>query len=60
MVESRRQRLSLHAIARTFNGENVQTKNGGRWHAKSISQILECNARLMEVYLTQCSSDKGD
>jgi len=59
MVEGRRSGLSLHAIARAFNAENVQTKNGGRWHAKSISQILECSARLMEVYLTQSNNEKG-
>ncbi len=53
MVEARHNRLSLHAIARAFNEEQVRTKNGGRWHAKSISQILECNARLMESHLAQ-------
>lgn len=47
MVEARHAGLSLHAIARAFNEEKVPSKNGGRWHAKSISQILECNARLM-------------
>ncbi|MGK5081662.1 recombinase family protein [Bdellovibrionota bacterium FG-1] len=60
MVEGRRSKLSLHAIARAFSAENVQTKNGGRWHAKSISQILECNARLMGVYLTQSNNEKRD
>ncbi len=60
IVEGRRSGLSLHAIARAFNGEKVETKNGGRWHAKSISQILECSTRLMEVYLTQCKNEKGN
>lgn len=50
MVEARRDGLSLHAIARAFNQENVRTKNGGRWHAKSISQILKCNARLLDEF----------
>jgi len=48
MVEARRAGLSLHAIARAFTAEKVRTKNGGRWHAKSVSQILACNARLLE------------
>lgn len=34
---------SLHAIARFLNSNAVPTKNGGKWHAKTISQIL--NAR---------------
>ena len=58
MVESRCSKLSLHAIARAFNDENIQSKNDGRWHAKSISQILECNAKLMKAHLTQSNNEK--
>ncbi len=50
MVEARRAGLSLHAIARTLSEEGVKTKAGGRWHAKSVSQILECNARLLKEH----------
>lgn len=50
LAESRRDGLSLHAIARALNLESVPTKNGGKWHARSVSQILECNSRLMAEY----------
>lgn len=58
MTEARRTGLSLHAIARAFNDEKVATKNGGRWHAKSISQILECNARLLDELQSLNSSTR--
>jgi len=41
----RREGASLHEIARTFNAQQVPTKNGGRWHAKTTSQILDFNDR---------------
>jgi len=53
MREARRDGMSLHAIARALTSEGVPTKNGGRWHAKSISQILECNARLAAEHKRQ-------
>ena len=31
---------SLHAIARYLSQEGVPTKNGGKWYAKTVSQIL--------------------
>lgn len=34
---------SYHSIARHFQSRGVSTKNGGKWHAKTISQILEFN-----------------
>lgn len=53
MEEARRNGLSLHGIARAFIAEGVGTKNGGRWHAKSVSQILKCNARLLSEHERQ-------
>lgn len=53
MREARRDGVSLHAIARALTSEGVPTKNGGRWYAKSISQILECNARLAAEHKRQ-------
>jgi len=41
MKERFRAGESLHSIARFLTGERVRTKNGGRWHAKTISQILK-------------------
>ena len=37
---------SYHAIARHYNERGVPTKNGGRWHAKTIYQILDFNSRM--------------
>jgi hypothetical protein len=34
---------SLHKIADILSAKHVATKNGGRWHARTISQILEFN-----------------
>ncbi len=34
---------SMHKIAATLVDQNVPTKNGGRWFAKTISQILKFN-----------------
>jgi hypothetical protein len=57
MAEARRTGLSLHAIARALTAEGLPTKNGGRWHAKSVSQILECNARLLAEHRRSRSKD---
>ncbi|MCC7442690.1 MAG: recombinase family protein [Bdellovibrionales bacterium] len=43
--QMRSEGASLHEIARTLNDRQVPTKNGGRWHAKTISQILDFNDR---------------
>jgi hypothetical protein len=37
---------SYHSIARYLSGRGVPTKNGGWWHAKTISQILDFNSRM--------------
>lgn len=34
---------SLHKIADTLTSQDVATKNGGRWFAKTVSQILTFN-----------------
>ena len=34
---------SLHKIADYLTTQNVSTKNGGRWFAKTVSQILNYN-----------------
>lgn len=47
---ARAEGISLHSIARILNEEAVPTKNGGRWHARSVSQILESNERFMLEY----------
>ncbi|MBI2606461.1 MAG: recombinase family protein [Deltaproteobacteria bacterium] len=41
----RAKRKSYHAIARHFQERGVPTKNGGRWHAKTIYQIFNFNSR---------------
>ena len=40
--------LSLHKIAAELTQRGIPTKNGGRWFAKSISQILKFNKRFHE------------
>ena len=42
----RAQGQSYHDISRYFHERGVPTKNGGRWHAKTISQILDFNSRM--------------
>ena len=44
--EMRAKGESYHAIARHYNELGVPTKNGGRWHAKTIYQILDFNSRM--------------
>lgn len=39
----RAQEASLHKIADFLTEHKVPTKNGGRWFAKTISQILKFN-----------------
>ncbi|MBI3558475.1 MAG: recombinase family protein [Deltaproteobacteria bacterium] len=46
MKRARVQGMSLHEIARRLNSSGTPTKAGGRWHAKSISQILSRNSDL--------------
>ena len=41
--------LSLHKIAAKLNDDGVPTKNKRRWHAKSVSQILEFNAPILKT-----------
>ena len=36
---------SLRAIARLLNHLGIPTKNGGKWHAKTVSQILRSRSR---------------
>jgi len=35
---------SFNSIARHFQGRAVPTKNGGRWHARTVIQILNFNS----------------
>jgi hypothetical protein len=44
--ELRRVGESYRAIARYFEKHQVPTKNGGRWHGKTIIQILEFNSEF--------------
>ena len=37
--------FSLHEIAAELTKRNIPTKNGGKWFAKSVSQILKRNAK---------------
>jgi transposase-like protein len=39
---------SLHAIARELSDLGVKTKTGGRWHAKTVSQIIAYQRRRAE------------
>jgi hypothetical protein len=47
MFQLREQGLSLHKIAAELTHRKVPTKNGGRWFAKSISQILKFNEKFL-------------
>jgi hypothetical protein len=47
MFQFRQQGLSLHKIAAELTHRKVPTKNGGRWFAKSISQILKFNEKFL-------------
>ena len=47
MSQLREQGLSLHKIAAELTHRKVPTKNGGRWFAKSISQILKFNEKSL-------------
>ncbi len=44
--EMREQGMSLRKIADFLTSEGVPTKNGGRWHAKTVSQILMTRRKL--------------
>ncbi len=47
MFQLRHQGFSLHKIAAELTHRKVPTKNGGRWFAKSISQILKFNEKFL-------------
>ncbi len=47
MFQFRSQGLSLHKIAAELTHRKIPTKNGGRWFAKSISQILKFNEKFL-------------
>ncbi len=46
MFQLRSQGLSLHKIAAELTHLKMPTKNGGRWFAKSVSQILKFNEKF--------------
>lgn len=58
--EMRKSGLSLHKIAAHFTAQQVLTKNGGRWFAKTISQILEFNARHIKREMTKLRRSKWE
>ena len=47
MFKLREQGRSLHKIVAELTHRKVPTKNGGRWFAKSISQILKFNEKFI-------------
>ena len=47
MFQFREQGLSLHKIAAELTHRKIPTKNGGKWFAKSISQILKFNEKFL-------------
>lgn len=47
MHQLREQGMSLHKIAAELTDRKIPTKNGGRWFAKSISQILKFNEKFL-------------
>ena len=49
MFQLRSQGLSLHKIAAELTHRNIPTKNGGRWFAKSVSQILKFNEKFLKT-----------
>jgi len=46
MFKFREEGLSLHKIAAELTHRKIPTKNGGKWFAKSISQILKFNEKF--------------
>jgi hypothetical protein len=46
MFKFREEGLSLHKIAAELTLHKVPRKNGGKWFAKSISQILKFNEKF--------------
>lgn len=48
MQRARDRGVSLHKIAKRLNERGTPTKAGGKWHAKSVSQILERNANFFD------------
>jgi len=46
MQQFRQSGKSYHWIARHMELLGVKTKNGGKWYAKTISQILKYNQYL--------------
>jgi hypothetical protein len=49
MFQFRNQGLSLHKIAAELTHLKIPTKNGGRWFAKSVSQILKFNEKFLKT-----------
>lgn len=47
MYSLRLQGKSLHQIAAHFTQLKIPTKNGGKWFAKTISQILKLNEKFL-------------
>jgi hypothetical protein len=47
MFQLRHQGFSLHKIAAELTHRKISTKNGGRWFAKSVSQILKFNEKFL-------------
>lgn len=46
MFKFREEGKSLHWIAAEMTRRGIKTKNGGKWHAKTVSQILELNKKF--------------
>ena len=49
MFQFRSQGLSLHKIAAELTHRKIPTKNGGRWFAKSVYQILKFNEKFLKT-----------
>ena len=47
MFQLRTQGLGLHKIAAELTHRKIPTKNGGKWFATSISQILKFNEKFL-------------
>jgi hypothetical protein len=58
MFKFRGEGKSLHWIANEMIKMGVKTKNGGKWYAKSISQILKFNEKFSSKQFHDRSSSK--
>jgi len=48
ITKARAEGESLHSIARSLTIAGIKAKNGGKWHARTVSRILERNESFLK------------